>query len=240
MIYPSENITKKYYFVNNNVIYDISTCNDADGCAQTPWAEAEKIKEEQAKQGAAEDKKETEKLVNEELAKHYPHIKITYNRYYTDDSGNEKKGGTEYFKYLWLDQLIADGDTYDGTEFKSSEKHGNGDYEGQYDAIVKDDIAKRVISMGNVNDLDALVKAIRKYYPYYIAFDSEDSSTKEVSIDGYKSSIVSIDGLTTGLISEKKIKEIVKKYAEQKALETANSIVSKIGEKYESVTLNQK
>lgn len=248
MIYPSETVSKRYYYVQNSVVYNIKYVQDSDGCGVLPGfvngeLPTEKIpiytgiKDDTLKDAEGNEIKTTV-VKDSSLSGIYPNICIKYKRYVTKDDGTKTIGTHEFTKYLWLDKLIDDGDKYASNKFSIGATHNTGDinFKTRFERFVKEDIAQRVLTMSSVS-----AKTVRRYYPFYLRDVTDADDAKYTTIDGWTVEIqsVTIDGVAaSNLFTDTELNKIVEDYAKQKALEAANAVVKKINKIYTSCTLS--
>lgn len=242
MIYPSETVSKRYYYVQDGVVYNIKYAQDSDGCGVLPGFVSGEFptKEETVYNGIDKSSAfDIKRIVIDwdKLKNIYPNICITYNRYEIEKDDKIKIGDVDFVKYLWLDKLIDDGDKY-SDKFTVGAKHGTSDtnFKIRFERIVKEDIAQRVLTMSSVS-----AKTVRTYYPFYLRDIKDEDDAMYTVIDGWTVKIksVTIDGVTaSNLFTDTELNKIVENYAKQKALEAANAVVKKINKTYTSCTLS--
>ena len=242
MIFPTETVTKRYYFVNDGVIYDIGLYNDADKCGVRPvfddYDGEYPTNEQEIKTGINGDKPvydssgnpKKEKVIDWDKFKDvYPNICVTYNRCELSNGVVSETGTTDFKKYLWLDKLIVDGDKYIDSKFSVGAKHGSTDtdFSTRYQRLIIPDIIKNIIGFGTIDK-----NRIKKYYPYYLRDTTDEKDAMYTSIDGWYVKIKSITG-SKNLFTDTELNTIVKNYIKEKMLDTANQIMSKVGKEYE-------
>lgn len=244
MIYPSENLTKRYYFVEGNVIYKISNRNDSDECGLLPGYENGELKTkedfvyigingEHKKDSSGNDIKV--KIVDYDAYKNiYPNICIKYKRCSIDKGGSRTVGTYEFTKYLWLDNLIEVGDKYSSNKFSIGAKHGKSDtdFNEKYKRLVKEFIVSKAISNSTARST-----VLKSGYPYYVRDTTDANDAKYTTIDGWTVEIQSITGCNN-LFVDSEIMSSVENYAKQKALDTANKIMNPFDKQYTTISLS--
>jgi len=201
---------KWYYFVQNSIIYAISSIQDKDECGLAPWSD-----------GTKEEKLKPE----EQLATIFPHIKIEYKEYDGQTLLTEVKT-----KYLWLQNYIDDGDKYDGSEFNPTVGlHGDesATFVDRYINELKN-ATKTLIRNGySVND-------IRKSNPKFVTESEYDDDT----LIGKKIRVVSVSlNGTQQFLTDEQISEIFKETAKEEATKTANAILKQCKYKVDTLDL---
>lgn len=194
-----------YYFVENTVIYEISSKQDFDSCAavgKDNWYTDGEFDEDKA-------------------AKILPYIKLTYKK---------QSDGTTGTKYLWLDNLIADGDVYSNSKFSPNPTHYSGKkYIDVYLDSIDKDIVDRIVK-GNSYGIDIIIKS-KDYYPGYII----GNTPYEDVIDGEivtVTNVVSSDGNATfNRFSDSVLYPNICKYCGEAATDTVNGILDVIKKK---------
>ena len=245
MIYPSENITKRYYFVESGVIYKISNSNDSDECGLLPGYDENgklKTKEDYVYVGIngvhkTDDSGKEIKVtvVDYDAYKDiYPNICIKYKRCSMID-GKKTIGEHEFTKYLWLDNLIEIGDKYSSNKFSIGAKHGNSDtdFNAKYKRLVKEFIVTKAMSNGTVDPT-----VLKSGYPYYVRDTANPDDAKYVTIDGWTVQIQEIRGCSN-LFNDDEIMTGVEDYVKNNALVSINKALKPFGKQpYTTITLS--
>lgn len=201
---------KWYYFVENNIIYDISSVQDKDECGLAPWSD-----------GTKEQKLKPEG----QLAAIFPNIKIEYKEYDGQTLLTEVKT-----KYLWLQNYIDDGDKYNGSKFEPTVGLHGDESETFVDRYINElkNATKTLIRNGySVND-------IRKSNPKFVIETEYDDDT----LIGKKIRVVSTS-LTPAqrFLSDEEISEIFIETAKEEATKTANAILKQCKYKVDTLDL---
>ena len=197
MQYPLEKLKKMYYFINDNVIYNISSYQDADDT------------------GVDCIKYNDDGTINEaECENIFPNIKVVYR----------KNDGTDVTKYYWLQNMIKDGDTKteDGPFIINNllDQDDNGKPDEEYLDVylnwVKEEILKRI----NNGQTAAYIK---KALPYYITAVAGD----KVRIDGETVTIIEIvNNDMSDVFSEEGILELIYEAINAKTINYANKLLA--------------
>ena len=245
MIYPSENLTKRYYFVENNVIYKISSSNDEDGCGELPGYEDGKLQTEEVEKRFGTDghteNDSNGNIIKETVVKNsvyasiYPNICIKYKRCSKANDGSRIVGTYEFTKYLWLDNLISIGDRFTSNKFDVGAKHGKDgdtDFNKRYARLVKEFIISKAVSNSTVDPT-----VLRSGYPYYVRDTDDANDAKYTVIDGWDVEIQSVIG-SSNLFDEGEIMTAVENHFKQNALDTINKAMKPFNKQYTTISLS--
>ena len=213
----NDKILNKYYFVQDEVIYDISNSQDSDYCGISPCY----------------DNKEKGDDFFKDI---FPYIKLTYSTFKTitdsdgkitrvvDTEGNEK--------YLWLQNFIYEGDSYDGSKFSCTNnlhKDGCSTFIQRYVKKLENEIRDRIKGGYTVSNL-------RNLYPNYL-YEKE----YETRIDGKCTKVTDVSDFDTlNILSDGKINDLYKRLAEEEAEIAANKILNKNNQQVDNLTLTVK
>lgn len=246
MIYPSEILTKRYYFVESGVIYKIANSNDSDECGSLPgYDENGKLKTkedfvyvgidgEHKKDSSGNDIKVT--VVDYDAYEDiYPNIRVKYKRCSVTTDGTKTVGTKVFTKYLWLDNLIEIGDKYSSNKFSVGAKHGKSDtdFNEKYKRLVKEFIVSKAISNGTVDPT-----VLKSGYPYYVRDTNDEKDAKYVTIDGWIVEIQEIRGCSN-LFNDDEIMTGVEDYVKNNALASINKALKPFGKQpYTTITLS--
>lgn len=222
MLYPKA-LQNYFYFINSNVVYNISTSNDKDECGlhKVKYLTEDKLvaKDDTYYDDTNTLKKATEagtvqastgKIDEASNSSIFPNVKVVTNPYKSDGSVDTT---TENSYYFWYQYLIKDGDKF--TSKFVYNKHGEDDY-SDYLEIVK---------AGINEDIDTMVakgytlEAIKSSLPWWVWAKAGD----DVVINGKKEIVKTAseiasdfnDAKITTAINEK-INEMVLAYANEK------------------------
>ena len=217
MITSSNTLKKYFYFVNNGIIYNISSINDNDKCGRvyvifTTDGEI--------------DYERNSKIV--------PNIKIDYN--YKDRTNNVIKGT----KYYWFQNLIKKGDTVTGEDenvrFEPNKQHdtdGNGEKDVTYLDIIKDDILNEISNYAKRN---FSVDSIKSRLPIYATIKKGEQTI----LDGKN---VTITGITEGFggeaegLNDEYISNLVEKNIETRIFNYGNSLLKQLNKEIDKITV---
>lgn len=217
MITSSNTLKKYFYFVNNGIIYNISSINDNDKCGKayvifTTDGEFD----------------------YEKNSKIFPNIKIDYN--YKDRTDNVIKGT----KYYWFQNLIKKGDTVTGegenVRFEPNKQHdtdGNGEKDVTYLDIIKDDILNEISNYAKRN---FSVDSIKSRLPIYATIKKGEQTI----LDGKN---VTITGITEGFggeaegLNDEYISNLVEKNIETRIFNYGNSLLKQLNKEIDVLTV---
>lgn len=209
MKYPTDSISRNYYFTSSDVIYEISQNQDADECGKLPGFDSS-----------------GNILSEDELATIFPYLKLNYTVEGTTLTG---------VKYLWLQNFIVDGDKFNGSKF-TAVKHPN-DSDGAttfVDRFIKQ--AKTEIDTKLRNG--ASITWLKNVYPPYLVSDKDFYMTINGK-NCLVTSVSRSDGTENLVVlSDTHIKEVLEETAKEKALVAANNVVKPIDIIYKKVTLS--
>ena len=217
MITSSNTLKKYFYFVNNGIIYNISSINDNDKC------------------GKAYVIFTTDGEIDyEKNSKIFPNIKIDYN--YKDRTNNVIKGT----KYYWFQNLIKKGDTVTGegenVRFEPNKQHdtdGNGEKDVTYLDIIKDDILNEISNYAKRN---FSVDSIKSRLPIYATIKKGEQTI----LDGKN---VTITGITEGFggeaegLNDEYISNLVEKNIETRIFNYGNSLLKQLNKEIDVLTV---
>lgn len=214
-----DKILDKYYFVQDKVIYHISSSQDSDSCGVSPGYDSD---------GNVKD--------DSTLKDIFPYIELTYTTYKTiiDSDGNvtQTEDTTGNKKYLWLQNFIYNGDTYSESKFSCTNnlhKDGCSTFIQRYVKALKNEIGEKLKSGYTVANL-------RKSYPNYLY-----ESTYETRIDGKYVRVTAVsDSSTLQILADSKINDLYKDYAIEQAKIAANKVLSKNNQQVNTLTLTVK
>lgn len=214
----NDKILNKYYFVQDKVIYDISNSQDSDYCGISPGYDNKEVKGDDV------------------LKNIFPYIKLTYSTFktVTDSKGNitleVDTAGNE--KYLWLQNFIYEGDSYDGSKFSCTNnlhKDGCSTFIQRYVKNLENEIRDR-LKRGYT------VSSLRNSYPNYLY-----EKQYETRIDGKYVKVTDVsDFITLNILSDGKINDLYKRLAEEEAEIAANKILNKNNQQVGNLTLTVK
>lgn len=190
------NLKELFYFVQDDVVYEIKINNDQDKCGKSYLAEI------------GENKTTMDNELNFTEGK-FPCIKVTYETV---------NGKTEYL-YCWFQNLITDGCKYTGTEFKPV-VHGE---EKTFGDILKEEMEYTINSMA-FNGFP--ISKIKSTLPFYCTVKENEKANingKSVTVKSYETcgglEIPTVDDDTLdGMIKDKLIEKVEaygKKLADQ-------------------------
>lgn len=190
MITPKRGLKNPYYFIRNEIIYNISFNQDKDKCGQQLVSDDEQTN-----------------------ANRFPNFVVNY----TDENNEDIK------VYYWLQDMIQDGDRYDGSKFIQDELHGEG-YIELFQNEIKEEV-KKLIESGKT------IEQIKKILPhYYFEPSANVEENKQIIMVGCKKVSVTyngVEGITP--ISDSDIMDLVYNVANQTAIECANNVLEEYG-----------
>jgi len=209
MVNYSSNLIDYYYFLNQSIIYRISTTNDGDRCGK-------KI----VKRGADGN-------IDFEANSFFPNIKVEYKIKPEDTETNTK--------YYWYQSLIKDGDSYtEGEGFKpntSCDIDGDGTAGGSYKNIIINSI-KEDIERYAVNGLT--LQQIKDRIPFWCYSNVGDT----VKINGYDVTIVSIVNYDMSTIfTDDNIQEMIDEAIMEQIRKYGDSLLKKYNKRVEALTV---
>lgn len=228
MITPKRGLKNPYYFINNNTVYKIDFNQDKDKCGEhkvvykTEEKELEKGKwyynlngdyVQATSNGTYQVK--TDELKDDACSQIFPNFVVKY----TDEEG------TEVDVYYYLQDLIQDGDTFDGTKFIQKPGHGDStNYIQSFQTQLNEELAKLVAS-------GKTIEQIKKILPhYYFEPSANVEENKQIIMVGCKKVSVTyngVEGITP--ISDSDIMDLVYNVANQTAIECANNVLEEYG-----------
>lgn len=214
----NDKILNKYYFVQGEVIYNISNSQDSDYCGISPGYDDKGVKSDDA------------------LKEIFPYIELTYTTYTTeiDSNGNinRKEEKTDNKKYLWLQNFIYEGDSYVGNKFSCTNnlhKDGCSTFIQRYVKSLENEIRVRIKS-GNT------ASSLRNLYPNYL-YEKE----YETRIDGKYVKVTDVSDFDTlSILSDDNIGSLYKRLAEEEAEIAANKILNKNNQQVDTLDLTVK
>lgn len=214
----NDKILNKYYFVQDEVIYNISNLQDSDYCGISPGYVDNKVKDDDV------------------LKDIFPYIKLTYTTFKTEiDSDGKIKREVESEgnpKYLWLQSFIYEGDKYYGNKFICTEKlHKDGcdTFIQRYVKNLENEIRDRIKAGYTVSSL-------RNLYPNYLY-----KIPYETRIDGKYVEVTGVtDFDTLNILSDDKIDGLYQRLAKEEAEIAANKILNKNNQQVDTLTLTVK
>ncbi len=214
----NDKILNKYYFVQDEVIYNISNSQDSDYCGISPGYDDNGVKSDDVLKGI------------------FPYIKLTYTTFKTetDSDGNitrtDETTGNQ--KYLWLQNFIYEGDKYDGSKFICTEKlHKDGckTFIQRYVKSLENQIRDRIKAGYTVSSL-------RNLYPIYL-YEKE----YETRIDGKYVKVTDVsDFATLSILSDDNIGSLYERLAKEEAEIAANKILNKNNQQVDTLDLTVK
>lgn len=252
MTYPTDRLSSLYYFLTEKakgVVYEISSSQDADGCGYNPiikspirqtltvdaWKKVQdKSLYEIVKSNYMDgDVEKIDVLSYEEAAKVFPHIKVQYT-YDVISMGNTTTATVT--KYYWLQNIIKDGDSFNGTKFIPM-KHDTSEatYIGQYMEQLNAEMARLAVN-------GASIEGISSTFPFYFVnegFSADSGTTMVIDRRTAKSLTITPSDSGVSVYALARYNDAIKEYAKEQALKTANGIVSKIGIEYTGITLTE-
>lgn len=232
MITCSTTLENPFYFIKDNVLYEINDKQDEynRGVHLVTYltetkvlSKGEKYKDlhndEQIVEEDGEYQVSTNKIDVEECKKVFPYHILTFE----DDNNNE------FDVVLWLQNFIKDGDTFKNGAFKTS-------YGTSYDACFMLYFSKEV---ENLLEKEMTISQILQKIPYYvfnpnglienkITIDTEDGR-KKVTYKRCK------HGITISIVS---IKQMILYIVTDKTIAYANSLLQKYGMKLKEESIN--
>lgn len=253
MTFPTNKLKNPYYFIKNNVVYEISENQDADNCGQhyvtyqvTSLTNEDKVF---VKKGdkyldvhgtptvAPIDgyyQVSTGKLDIEANKAVFPWICVEYK---TKPEDRETKS-----EYLWLDYLIDDGDSFDGTKFTMNQQHApeNGSYVEYFREQVLDKIGLYLAN--GYTDVD-----IKRSFPDYLLAEQygeniPENATANITVDGKKVYLVNVttssenENFEMG-VSEEDMFEAFYKYCNEQVIVYANRLLRKYNKKLKDTVI---
>lgn len=253
MTFPTNKLKNPYYFIKNNVVYEISENQDADNCGQhyvtyqvTSLTNEDKVF---VKKGdkyldvhgtptvAPIDgyyQVSTGKLDIEANKAVFPWICVEYK---TKPGDRETKS-----EYLWLDYLIDDGDSFDGTKFTMNQQHApeNGSYVEYFREQVLDKIGLYLAN--GYTDVD-----IKRSFPDYLLAEQygeniPENATANITVDGKKVYLVNVttssenENFEMG-VSEEDMFEAFYKYCNEQVIVYANRLLRKYNKKLKDTVI---
>ena len=240
MYTPKTTLNNPYYFVRNDIVYNINFNQDKDGCGEHMVTYETVEKELNPGDHYYDEKgdyqtvtsagyysvKDGNKLNNIECANVFPHFIVNYT-----DENNETLQ-----VYYYLQDMIQDGDKFEGGKFVQDERHGNG-YIDVFMSEVRDEIAKMVNSGKTMEEIK---KALPHYY--FEPSGNPDEDKYSIVVDGCKKVNVTYNGIQSeedgfSPISEDQITDIVLAVANQHTIICANDVLEGYGMKISTDTL---
>lgn len=205
MIKPTKSLIDLYYFINDDVIYNISSSNDKDECGEKKVVYTENNK--------------IDWVASADI---FPSFKVSYT----------VENNETIDVYYFLQNLIEDGDKFVGGEFVN--QHPQKDEDGEplspipsyldlFNDSVKQDISIYV-------DRGYTVEKIKQLLPGYIfAIGEEDECVTFCDNDGkkYTGKLSGVEGIAT--YDDGDIMELVYKTLNEKAKEYTNGILKPYG-----------
>ena len=169
-IFPTKNLTKKYYFTMNTVIIEVSNIQDKDKCGKMYGFD----------NGVQRP--------DSELIGMFPHLKFTGKRKKYDEDGNLTNVDETYDYYMWLDKYVSEGDLAVGSDVNkpcltcTPDLHDD-DCNKFYERFVKDWETAAVLAMQS----GTLITSLRASFPkYFTALPYEEPVTQSVKITHYR------------------------------------------------------
>ena len=253
MTFPTNKLKNPYYFIKNNVVYEISENQDTDNCGQhyvtfnvVSLTGNDKIF---VKKGdryldvhgtptvAPTDgyyEVSTGVLNIEQNKLVFPWICVEYK---TKPEDRETKS-----EYLWLDYLIDDGDSFDGTKFIMNQQHApeNGSYVEYFREQVLDKIGLYLAN--GYTDVD-----IKRSFPDYLLAEQygeniPEDATANITVDGKKVYLVNVttssedENFEMG-VSEEDMLEAFYKYCNEQVITYANRLLKKYNKKLKDTVI---
>lgn len=253
MTFPTNKLKNPYYFIKNNVVYEISENQDTDNCGQhyvtfnvVSLTGNDKIF---VKKGdryldvhgtptvASTDgyyEVSTGVLNIEQNKLVFPWICVEYK---TKPEDRETKS-----EYLWLDYLIDDGDSFDGTKFIMNQQHApeNGSYVEYFKEQVLDKIGLYLAN--GYTDVD-----IKRSFPDYLLAEQygeniPEDATANITVDGKKVYLVNVttssedENFEMG-VSEEDMFEAFYKYCNEQVIVYANRLLRKYNKKLKDTVI---
>ena len=216
----NDKILNKYYFVQQDkgVIYNISNSQDSDYCGISPGYDDKGIKDDGT------------------LKEIFPYIELTYSTFktVTDSDGNTtlEVDTTGNKKYLWLQNFIYEGDSYDGSKFSCTNnlhKDGCSTFIQRYVKSLENQIRDRIKAGYTASSL-------RNLYPNYL-YEEE----YETRIDGKRVKVTAVSDFDTlNILSDDEIGDLYKRLAKEEAEIAANNILNKNNQQVDTLNLTVK
>ncbi len=199
-----KNLKDYFYFINGEVVYNISTNNDKDGCGQKKVAYTEDGKIDESANSSI-----------------FPVVKVVTNEKKEDGTYDT----TDKTYYYWYQHLIKDGDKFTGGKFVYN-KHNDKDPYTEYMDIVKESVNNDIdtmVSKGYTLD------DIKSNLPWWVYAQANDVIVSNGKYEKVKtaSSLASdfSDNKLTTLINAK-INEMVTDFVNEKLAKHGKKICS--------------
>ena len=242
MTFPTNKLKNPYYFIKNNVVYEISENQDADNCGQhyvtfkvVSLTGNDKIfvkKDDRyldvhgtptvaPTDGYYEVNTGVLNIEQNKLV--FPWICIKYKE--NADSETVKE------EYLWLDYMIDDGDTFDGTKFVMNTTHAP--EEGSYVEAYKEAILAQ-IGLYFANGYTE--EDIKRNFPEYLFAEENDKITVNNKKVYFVDVTTSADGVEMN-ISEEDMFEAFYKYCNEQVVAYANRLLKKHNKKLKDTVI---
>ena len=241
MTFPKNKLNNPYYFIKNNIVYEISDKQDADNCGQhyvtyqvTSLTDEDKVF---VKKGdkyldvhgtptvAPIDgyyQVSTGKLDIEANKEVFPWICVKYKE--NADSETVKE------EYLWLDYMIDDGDTFDGTKFVMNTTHAP--EEGSYVEAYKEAILAQ-IGLYFANGYTE--EDIKRNFPEYLFAEENDKITVNNKKVYFVDVTTSADGVEMNISGEDML-DAFYKYCNEQVVAYANRLLKRVEKKLDGTT----
>lgn len=253
MTFPNNKLKNPYYFIKNNIVYEISDKQDADNCGQhyvtyqvTSLDGDDKVFVKNGDkyldangtptiaQSDGYYPVSTGKLDIEANKAVFPWICVKYKENATDTEIQEA--------YFWLDYLIDDGDTFDGTMFIMNSNHApeDGSYIEYYKATVLAQIG--LFYANGYTDTE-----IKRNFPDYMFAEEygeniTENSVANITINGKKAYLVDVTTSAEDVeitISEEDMINAFYTYCNEQVVAYANRLLKRVNKKLAGTTDEQ-
>lgn len=247
MNFPTKKLKNPYYFIKDNVVYEISNNQDADNCGQHLVTFKTTSLDGNDRVFVKEGEKYLDLHGTPTIANRSGYYRVSTGQIDVDanklvfpwiciEYKVNKDDAETTQEYLWLDYLIEDGDTFDGTKFVMNEDHAPEN--GSYVAFYKESILKQIglYYANGYSDND-----IERSFPDYLfaeqyGEDIPSNSKPNVTIDNKKVYLV---GITTSenvslTVTEEEMLSAFYEYCNTQVIAYANRLLKRQDKKLRS------